>query len=440
MLRAPRKTNSGCGPQRSAVLIALLSLLLAARSASAQDSSIEQHFAAVPFQKWAAEGPKGDLPWHVHVTPPKLTLHQRIAVKIEIQLDGKELVKRCCDGQATALIELTDPQGHPYRNFVEKELKDAQLAMSDSMMILSWQVFLLPGDYRAVTAFFYSGHDPHSLTAQKIHVEPLRHDPLPEAWRNLPTVEFTDPQPEGLDELLLPSVAGRLQLPAKTAGPVRIEIIANLTPYPSERRKPKLYTERLGVFLPILKTLAQLDLENGSLRESVLDLTRRSVIFNQQDIKGGNVAWAGLKEALSINSAVSVNVDDLREEEHLGDFLREEMTRRLADAADDQIKRIFILVSGPMDLGPPLLEIVPPADARFVLFYLKCNFLQSSAFVRREHFSVEPVEPSEQALERAAPDGIARLLKGLQPRTFPVDSAQSVRQALAAVLGEISRM
>lgn len=439
MLRAPRRTNRGSGP-RSAALLALLGLLLAGRSASAQDSSIELHFAKVPFQKWAAEGPKGDLPWHVHVAPPKLTLHQRLAVKIEIQLDGKELAKRCCDGQATALIELTDSQGRTYRNFVEKELKDAELAMSDSMVVLSWQVFLLPGDYRAIVAFYYSGRDPHSLAVQKIHVEPLRHDPLPEAWRDLPSVEFSDPQPEGLDELLLPSIAGRLHLPAKTAGPVRIEIIANLTPYPSERRRSKLYTERLGVFLPILKTLAQLDLENGSLRESVLDLTRRSVIFNQQDIKGGNVAWAGLEEALSVNSAVAVNVDDLREEEHLGDFLREEITHRLADAADDKIGRIFIIVSGPMDLGPPPLEIVAPATAKFMLFYLKCNFLQSSAFVRHEHFSVEPVEPSEQAIERAAPDGIARLLRGLQPRTLPVDSAQSVRQALATILGEISRM
>jgi len=440
MVRGPSKTNGGNGLWRGAVLIVLLGLLLAGRSAFAQDGSIEQHFAAVPFQQWATEGPKADLPWHVRVTPPKLTLHQRIAVGIEIQVDGKELVKRCCDGQATALIEITDAQGHACRNFVEKDLKDAQPAMRESMVILSWQVFLLPGDYQAVAAFFYSGREPHSLAVQKIHVEPLRHDPLPDAWRDLPTVEFSDPQPEGLDEFLLPSVAGRLHLQLKTSRQVRLEIIANLTPYPSERRKPALYTERLGVFLPILKTLAQLGLENGSLQESVLDLTRRSVIFDQPDIQGGSVPWAGLKEALSANSAVSVNVDDLRQEEHLGDFLREEMTRRLAEGANDQILRVFILVSGPMDLGSRTLEISQPADARFVLFYLKCNFLQSSAFVRHGQFSIEPVEPSEQALERGGPDGIARLLKGLRPRTFPVDSAQTMRQALATILAEISRM
>ena len=424
----------------AANLIALLAILLFGRSAWAQDASVEQHFAAVPFQNWATEGPKTDLPWHVRVIPPKLTLHQRIAAEVEVQVDGKELVKRCCEGQATALIEITDSQGHTYRNFVEKDLKDAQPAMRESMVIFSWQIFLLPGDYQAMVAFSYSGREAHSLTVRKIHIEPLRYDPLPEAWRDLPAVEFGDRQPEGLDEFWLPHVEGRLHLPVKSSQPMRLEVLANLTPYPSERRKPKLYNERLGVFLPILKTFAQLNLESGSLNAAALDFTRRSVIFDQLNIHEGQVGWTNLKEALSTNSAISVNVDDLRQEEHLGDFLREEMTRRLTEAAEDKIQRVYILVSGPMDLGPRTLDIVPPADMKFTVFYLKCNFLQSPALVPTAHFSVEPIGPSEQVIERAGSDGIARVLKGLQPRTFPVDSAQSVRQAMATILAEVSRL
>jgi len=419
----------------AATLVALLAILLFGRSASAQDASVEKHFAAVPFQKWATEGPKTELPWHVRIIPPKLTLHQRIAAEIEVQVDGKELVKRCCEGQATALVEVTDAQGRTYRNFVEKDLRDAQPAMRESMVIFSWQVFLLPGDYRAMVAFFYSGREPHSLTVQKIHVEPLRHDPLPEAWCYLPLVEFGDPQPEGLDEFWLPHVEGRLHLPVKSAQPIRLELLINLTPYPSERRKPKLYNQRLGVFLPILKSFAQLDLENGSLSASALDFTRRSVIFDQMNIHEGLVGWTNLKEALSTNSAISVNVDDLRQEEHLGDFLREEMTRRLSEAAQDKIPRVYILVSGPMDLGPRTLDIVPPTDVKLALFYLKCNFVQSPALV-----PTEPIGPSQQVIERAGSDGIARVLRGLQPRTLPVDSAQRMREAIAAILTAISRM
>jgi hypothetical protein len=438
MLNASNGTNSGGAVKRGAVLLTLV-VLLSGWSGSAQSGPVEQAFAAVPFRDWVAAGPKTELPWRVHITPPKLTLHQRLAVQAEISLDGSELVKHCCDGQASALIEITDSQGHAYRNLVTKDLKDAQPAMHEYTVDMSWQIFVLPGDYQAVIAFYYSGREPHSLSVQKIHVEPLKHDPLPESWRDLPAIEFCDPQAEGLDEFLVPNIEGRLHLPARPARQVRIEILGNLTPYPSERGKPNQYTERLAVFLPILRTLAQLEIENGSVDESVLDLTRRSVIFDQPDIKNGQVSWTSLKEPLSASSTAAVDVHDLQQEEHLGEFLRDEMTRRLDEAASDKIARVFIIVSGAMDLGPGSLEITPPNGVKFAAFYLKCNFLQRLTGPPRS-FSVMPIEPSEQAIERSGPDGMAKVLKGLQPRILPVDSAQDVRLALATMLNEISRM
>ena len=426
--------------QRSATLIVLVGLLLYGRGGSAQDDPVSAAFAAVPFQQWLAGGSRAELPWHPRITPPKLTLHQRMAVEIEVQLDGNELVKRCCDGQAVALVEITDPRGRTYRNVTTKDLKDAHPALHEYMVSMSWQIFMLPGDYQAVIALYYSGRDAHSLSVQKIHVEPLKRDPLPESWRDLPPIEFCDPQPEGLDEFLLPNVEGRLHLAAKSGQQVRVEVLENLTPYPSERRRPSLYNDRLGVDLPILKTFVQMEIANGSVDAALLDFTRRSVIFGQPDIQAGKISWAVLKEALSQNSATTVNVHDLQQEEHFGEFFREEMTHRLAEAASDKIMRIFIVVSGPMDLGPQTLEIVPPADAKFAVFYLKCTFLQTPPFTHPGGFSVVPMEPSEQAIERSGPDGIGRVLKGLQPKTFPVDSAQGVRQALASILSEISRM
>ncbi|PYT75987.1 MAG: hypothetical protein DMG42_06565 [Acidobacteria bacterium] len=114
---------------RTAALVALCSFVCAP-FAYAQSGQVKAVFAAVPFQQWVEEGAKADLPWHPRITPPRLTLHQRIAVRVEVQLDGKELVKRCCDGQAIALVEIKDQQGRIYRNYGEKELKDAEAALS----------------------------------------------------------------------------------------------------------------------------------------------------------------------------------------------------------------------------------------------------------------------------------------------------------------------
>jgi hypothetical protein len=407
--------------------------------AQAQNHAIDAAFAAVPFQQWAAQGARADLPWHPRVSSPTLTLHQRIAVRVEVELDGNELVKRCCDGQAIALVEVSDRQGHTYRNFARKDLGDAKPGLSQYMIGMSWEIFLLPGDYKATIAFYYSGREAHSLTVQSVHVGSLKDEPLPESWRGLPAVEFCDPQPEGLDAFLLPNIEGRLNLAVKTRQQVHLEILENVTPYPSERRRPKLYTDRLGVFLPILKTLAQLRIENGTTGVSLLDFTRRKVIYEQRDIQLGRVSWEDLKDAMAANSATAVDVRDLQQGEQFGQFFWGEMAGRLEDAGSDGTMRVFIVISGPMELGSKKpVEIAPPARDNFAVFYMRCDFPQTPV-LQRSPFFARPVEPSEQRMERLE-DGVGKSLRELKPRIFAVSSAQGLRRALAAILSELSGM
>jgi hypothetical protein len=253
-------------------------------------------------------------------------------------------------------------------------------------------------------------------------------------------VEFCDPQPEGLDAFLLPNIEGRLRLPAKASRLVHLEILENLTPYRSERRRPKLYTDRLGVFLPILKTFGQLEIENGTVGVSLLEFTRRSVIFEQQDIKEGQVSWTDLKDAMAANSVTAVDVHDLAQGERFGEFFWSEMARRLDGAGSDGAMRVFIVISGPMDLGSRTpIEIAPPRGGNFAVFYLRCDFLQTPGIVRLSQIFADPVERSEQELERSE-DGIGKALRELKPRVLAVHSAQGVREALATISSDISRM
>jgi hypothetical protein len=219
-----------------------------------------------------------------------------------------------------------------------------------------------------------------------------------------------------------------------------LEILENLTPYPSERRRPKLYTDRLGVFLPILKTFGQLEVENGTVGVSVLDFTRRSVIFEQQDIKEGQVSWTNLKDAMAANSVTAVDVHELALGEQFGEFFSGEMARRLNAAGSDGAMRVFVVISGPMDLGSRTpIEIAPPPGGNFAVFYLRCDFLQTSAIVQLGPFFADPVARSEQGMERSE-DGIGKALRELKPRVLAVQSAQGVREALATIWSDISRM
>lgn len=423
------------------LLVTLLCGLASVPFAHAQSPAVEAAFAAVPFQQWVTEGAKVDLPWHPRIASPKLTLHQRIAVRVEVELDGNELVKRCCDGQAIALVEITDKQRHTYRNYGGKELKDAKPGFRQNMVSISWQVFLLPGDYTATIAFYYSGRNGHSLTSERVHVGALNHDPLPGSWRDLPSVEFCDPQPNGLDAFLLPNIEGRLHLAVRASRPIRVEVLENLTPYPSERRRPKLYIDRLGVFLPILKTFGQLEIENGTVGMSLLDFTRNRVIFEQEQIKERKISWAELKDAMAANAITEVDVHDLEKGEEFGPFFRNEMARRLDEAGSGGAIRVFIIISSKVDLGSKRkpIEITPPAEGNFAVFYLRCDFRQTPPIVRDDIFFAGRVEPSEQEIERSE-DGIGRALSKLKPRVFVVDSAHGVREALAAILSDVAQM
>lgn len=424
---------------RSMVLVALCNLLCVP-FAHAQGRPAEAAFAAVPFQQWVAEGAKAELPWHPRITSPKLTLHQRIAVRVEVDLDGKELVKRCCDGQAVVLVEIRDKQGRIYRTHGWRDLKDAKPGLSVYTVDLSCQIFLLPGEYKATIAFYYSGRTGHSLTTQRVHVESLKNDPLPGPWRDLPAVEFCDPQPEGLDAFLLPNVEGRLLLPVKARQQIHLEILVNLTPYPSELRRPNLYRDRLGVFLPIPKTFAQLEIENGTVGMSLLDFTRRRDIFDQQDFKEGQVSWANLKDAIAANSTTAVDVHDLGQGERSEEYFSREMTRQLDEAGGGKAMRVFIVISAPMDLGSRApIEIAPPARSNFAVFYLRCDFLQTPGLGPQSGMFGEAIEPSEQQIERSQ-DGVGKALKELKPRVLAVHSAEGVREALATILSDISRM
>lgn len=249
-----------------------------------------------------------------------------------------------------------------------------------------------------------------------------------------------DPQPEGLDAFLLPNIEGRLRLAVKANRQIHLEILENLTPYPSERRRPKLYMDRLGVFLPILKTFGQLEVENGTVDVSLLDFTRRSVIFEQQNIKEGQVSWTNLKDAMAANSVTAIDVHDLAQGEQFGGFFHSEMDRRLYEAGSDGTIPVLIVISGPMDLGSRTpIEIAPPARGNFAVFYLRCDFLQTSTIVQLDPFFAAPVAPSEQKMERSE-DGIGKALRELKPRVLTVHSAQGVREALATISSDISRM
>jgi hypothetical protein len=412
----------------------------------AQTDQTKSLFQAVPFNQWVTEGPKEELPWRTRISSPELSLHQRMLVRFEVKLEGREVLKRCCDGRAVALLEIIDFRGQSFRNYTVENIRQDRADLNQSVVVLSWDVFLLPGDYQIAMALYYPGHAGHSLLLKKLVVSRPQNDPLPEAWHGLPTVEFCDPQPEGLDEFLLPHVEGQLNLRVNNQRPIRVEILENLTPYTAELRTPFWYQQRLRIFLPILKSLAQLKTRNGSLNLATMDFARSRLTFEQRDIPDGHLDLTRLKDSLAADATSRVDVHDMRKPDHYGKFFVQEISERLdtdSRANVSQANRpllVLIIVSGDMALGAA--PIAPRPNGDTLVFYLRCDFAPVGVF----HGPVNSNSNLPSAWQISSlkaeqlDDGIGKALKNLKPHSYTVNSADSVRKAMAAIIGELSLM
>ncbi len=126
--------------------------------------------------------------------------------------------------------------------------------------------------------------------------------------------------------------------------------------------------------------LSQMDTKNGSINVTLLDLERRKVSFNQEEV--GKLDWTRLRAALLDNDPNQIDVHALENHEQNAQFFVSEIRKRLesteqngdvplgltADAA-----RVLIVLSGPMafpkgqDLRP--IEAAPEPGVR--VFYIR---------------------------------------------------------------------
>ena len=72
-------------------------------------------FSVVPFERWLAEGGPTNLRWSVRVGAAELNNHQRLQSRVEIQVDGNELVSRRGHGELGVLIQFEDSAKRLYQ-------------------------------------------------------------------------------------------------------------------------------------------------------------------------------------------------------------------------------------------------------------------------------------------------------------------------------------
>ncbi len=386
-----------------------------------QNGAPDPLFARVPFQQWLAEGPQQQLPWKVIIWPERLSSHQRLLSYVEIVVPGKELIKRSGPGRFIGLVQLTDSAGRVYQNDGALDLGAGNPVDKKKDAYFAWGAFVLPGDYSMVVALYDRETGEHNLTQRTLKVAALKNDPLPDAWRNLPSVEFME-RAEKLDSSFHPEIRGRLHLPLDVQRPVQIELLVNLTPSEILTGSYRAYNFNLRALMPILKIFSQIDVHKGAVNLATLDLTRQQVSFEQSDINVNQLAWPELKEVLSAADPSKIDVQSLQGRKYNAAFLRDEVARRIALHSEDQEAkpiRVFILLSSSVvfNARDGLSEIELPKECECLVYHVRYDWWRS----------------------QLAFDDIDKVLKPLKLRKFSATSPQGVRKVLATILNEIAK-
>jgi hypothetical protein len=427
-----------------------LALGLAGISAArAEDSgALDPAFSAVPFERWLTEGASTNLRWSIRVGGAELNNHQRLQSRIEIQLDGNEVLSRRGHGQLVVMIQFEDGAKRLYQTHGAIDLQDVKDEMGKSNIQYLQDAFLLPGDYRLGVVIFDAKTHDHWGEQKTVHVNPLRNDPLPGAWKNLPAVELLR-SAEPPDSWYIPYVSSGLRLPVSARRPLRVEVLMNASPSGPSRglNTGTANSRNLANLVPALKVLSQMDVAGGSLHITLLDISKRRVIFEQDAVH--QLDWTRLRDALTAADPNKIDVKSLEHREQNASFFMQQVRERLGASGANEPLHVLIVLAAPMtlDSGDKSRIIIdsetkPQGSLYFVRYHLPLERAPLGAepmsrMGRRGYGGMQPLPTTGPA---EAFDSLQGILKPLQPRLFDVYSPDQFRKALGSLLDEIARL
>jgi hypothetical protein len=414
-------------------------------------------FANIPIDRWSEKEQDAHLRWTTQISKPVLSPHQRLMIRIRIQVDGAELTKRKGQGRMLLLVQLRDEAGRIFQNHNSLALGPIRADGKQTAVEYSQAAFVIPGDYQVSLGMFIPSTGEHAITRRSLHVRALFRDPLPDAWRDLPSVEFLE-EGKPPDSWYLPKVEGRLHLPIETRRPVTMELLVNGSPSEQAPRTRQIRAARRGssAVIPVAKTISQFKLSNGSSKVTILDLERRRVIFEQTLSDRLGLDWSKLKASLAEADPNKIDVGSLGNRHHNAEFFVSQVQHRLADLGEGRPLRVLIIVSelmafGQADASP--LQAAENPDCKN--FYVRLHPMTRLPPIEPET-SREPLGASTRIAggsrsDDSRPDRIPApgqtptdqlfdLVKPLHPRLFEVSTPGQLRRAIAIMQREIARL
>jgi hypothetical protein len=397
-------------------LVALPTVILLWTGFAAAEDFAPLDLRSISISDWLNAGEHAEIPWRVSVRSPSLRVDQRLEVLYTARISAKDLNRSGQDHELFLVSRISTPDdewlNEPYilRHAVEGELP------KDVHAEFVVRIAVQPGDYVLWTVLYDRKTGKHNVAKRRVHVPEVRGDPLPELYSLMPLVEFSensesDPDGDGF-------LSSQLYLPVRNKRPLNVELISMLSPPEQWTGRTRLMRAHNDTTLGALAALSQMDLMEGSLSITGLDLARRQVMFEQRGFR--TIEWSSLLEAMKKAQSPNISAEALQGSKNNGAFFREFLNDRLTGdpPADDGMRVIIVVTSSQMfESGSDLRPLQIEGDCNCRLYYLRFRLNLNDVF-----------------------DQLDRLMKPLRPRIFNLITARDLRKAIAEIVQDLRKL
>ena len=397
--------------RNSIKFVALLLVALAPLAAAQEPPPLD--LRSIPISNWLDSGEHAEIPWSFVVRDPILRVDQRLEIAYNVRISGKNLNRTGADHEIFLVSRISSPDGE-WLNQPEIVRHTAGQLANNVYLELLMRVVVKPGEYVLWSVLYDRKTGKHNVAKRRLRVSELRGDPLPDLYSRMPLVEFPDYLEVSTDSLAF--VNGELYLPIRNKRPLHVELISMLSPPEQWTGRNRIVRAHNDGTLGALAALSQMELMDGSLSITGLDLVRRQVMFEQRDFQ--SIEWKSLLQAMKKAQSLDISTEALQGAKNNGAFFREILNERLTtDLPSDAMRVVIVVTSSRLfESGADLRPLELEGDCNCRLYYLRFRLNVNDVF-----------------------DQLEKFMKPLRPRIFNLLTARDLRKAIAEIVTDLGR-
>ena len=370
---------------------------------------------SIPISDWLNAGEHTGIPWEFTVRDSYLRIDQRLEVSYVGGIEAKDLNKSGPQHELFLISRVSSPDGEWVSEpaVMQQNIED-QLARHVQVQF-AMRAVVQPGDYLLWVVLYDRKTGKYNVAKRHFKVPELRGDPLPDLYLRMPLVEFPEANE---DKNGVGFVNGQLYLPIRNKRSLQVQLISMLSPPEQWTGRSRIVRAHNDDTVGALAALSQMELTDGSISITGLDLVRRQVLFDQRDFK--RVRWNSLMEAMKKAQSPNISATALEGSKNNAAFFREFLDQRLTtESAEGDPLRVIILVTSSrlFESGSDLRPLQVAGDCHCRIYYLRFRLNVNDVF-----------------------DQLEKLIKPLHPHVFNLLNARDLRKALAEIVDDLGKL